>query len=138
MLVSSLLVAGGALGLAGPPVDARADHRGPAFRAGAVRPDGAQEVPGPGDADGRGTFAYVAFGDTLCYVLTARKIEPAAAAHIHTGARGVAGPIAVTLETPADGLSIECIAAQPDAADSDLVMSPRSWPGSSPTPLRGT
>ena len=123
MLVSCLLAAGALLGLAGAQVDARPDHGGPAFRAGAVRLDGAQEVPGPGDPDGRGTFAYVAFRDKLCYVLTARKIEPAAAAHIHVGARGVAGPIAVTLETPTEGLSIDCIAAQPDPADSDLVLS---------------
>ena len=29
----------------------------------------------------------------------------------------------MTLETPTDGLSIDCIAAQPDSADSDLVLS---------------
>jgi hypothetical protein len=82
---------------------------------GLVGLDGAQEVPGPGDADGRGIFAYAAFGDHLCYVLTARKIEPAAMAHIHSGARGVAGPIVIGLEAPTGGLSVDCITAVDDS-----------------------
>ena len=79
-----------------------------------MRLDGAQEVPGPGDEDGRGTFAYIALPDKLCYVLTARRIEPAVAAHIHPGARGVAGGIAVGLIAPTRGFSADCIQVQPD------------------------
>jgi hypothetical protein len=82
----------------------------PHFAAGIVRLDGAQETQAA-DPDGRGTFGYVAARDKLCYLLTARKIEPATMAHIHTGARGVAGPIVIGLEAPTDGLSFDCITA---------------------------
>lgn len=81
---------------------------------GAVRLTGAQEVPGPGDADGRGAFVYLAAGDKLCYLLTAHKIDTPVAAHIHSGVRGEAGGIAVGLEVPAGGISAACITAVPD------------------------
>jgi hypothetical protein len=103
--------------VSGGPASARSEgsatHRKVAV--GIARLDGAQEVPGPSDPDGRGVFAYAAFGDQLCYVLTARKIEPAAAAHIHSGARGVAGPIVIALEAPTDGISFDCIQAVDNA-----------------------
>jgi CHRD domain len=82
---------------------------------GVVAMTGAQEVPGPGDPDGRGLFSYVATPDQLCYALLIRRIAPATAAHVHAGAPGVAGPIVVTLLTPTGGLSAGCIAAVPDA-----------------------
>ncbi len=72
-------------------------------------------MPGPGDDDGRGTFSYLTFGDTLCYVLTARRIDPPVAAHIHLGAAGTPGPIAINLETPDDGFSHGCITAVDDS-----------------------
>lgn len=75
--------------------------------------DGAQEVPGPGDDDGRGAFAAVVKGDKLCYVLTAARIAPATAAHIHPGAAGEAGPPVVFLRTP-NRVSADCITAVPD------------------------
>jgi CHRD domain len=87
-------------------------HRTP-VAAGVVRLDGAQETQAA-DTDGRGTFGYVGAKDTLCYILTAKKIEPATMAHIHTGATGVAGPIAIGLEAPTDGLSFGCIETVPD------------------------
>lgn len=112
ILVGGLAVAAlGTVGLAGP-VDADGRHR-PPVAAGVVRLDGAQETQAA-DTDGRGTFGYVGAEDTLCYILTARKIEPAAMAHIHTGAAGVAGPIAINLEAPTDGLSFGCIETVPD------------------------
>ncbi|MBB5075204.1 hypothetical protein HNR40_000650 [Nonomuraea endophytica] len=40
-----------------------------------------------------------------------RKIHPATAAHIHRGARGVAGDITVTLRTPSDGSTKGCVRA---------------------------
>ncbi|HEY8455945.1 MAG TPA: CHRD domain-containing protein [Actinopolymorphaceae bacterium] len=83
---------------------------------------GAQEVPGPGDEDGIGTFVAVIKGDQLCYLLTARKIEPAMAAHIHPGPRGVAGGIAVGLNPPTDGLSFGCIRTVPDDQDSTMTL----------------
>jgi hypothetical protein len=116
----SLMLAGAVAGLTGSP--AGAQQPGPSFGAGVVRLDGNQEVP-PADLDGRGTFAYIAFDHTLCYVLTARRIEPATMAHIHAGARGVNGPIAIALIPPTPGFSFDCIASQPDTTpDSPDVL----------------
>jgi len=112
-VVSSLVLAGGVVGLGGSPVDAQAAHGPPAIAAGAVRLDGGQEVP-PADPDGRGIFAYVAIHDRICYVLTARRIQPATLAHIHAGPRGVNGGIVIGLIAPTGGFSKDCITAQPD------------------------
>lgn len=71
---------------------------------------GAQEIPGPGDDDGRGAFAAIVQGDRLCYVLVATRIEPPVAAHIHAGPADVAGPIVVGLNVP-DRVSHGCIQA---------------------------
>lgn len=61
---------------------------------------GAQEAPGPGDSDGRGQFAWSLDGQRLCYLLSVRGIATAAAAHIHRGKAGVAGPVRVELVAP--------------------------------------
>ncbi|MFC5822702.1 CHRD domain-containing protein [Nonomuraea insulae] len=76
-----------------------------------VRMNGRQEVPGRGDRNGFGTFVYQVRHGTLCYVITARKIQPAMMAHIHRGKRGVAGPIVVTLKAPTKGVARGCIKA---------------------------
>ena len=112
-LVSALVLAGGVVGLGGSPVDARAAHGPATFAAGVVRLDGSQEVP-PADPDGRGTLAFLAVHDRFCYVLTARRIQPAAAAHIHAAPRGVNGGIVVGLTPPTNGFSADCVMAQPD------------------------
>lgn len=78
---------------------------------------GAQEAPGPGDADGRGVFVGLADGDQLCYVLTARRIDPAAAAHIHLAPAGEPGPVVVPLEAPADGFTQACTTVPEDLLD---------------------
>jgi hypothetical protein len=106
-----LVIAGAVLGVTASPVAANR-HRSHDIAVGAVRLDGNQEVP-PADLDGRGRFAYVAFGHKLCYVLTARRIDPPVAAHIHAGAAGVNGPIVVGLELP-DPVSFDCITAEQD------------------------
>jgi hypothetical protein len=76
---------------------------------------GAQEVPGPGDPDGRGTARILLLPDgrTLCYLLTATGIEPATAAHIHRGAPTEAGPVVVPLSPPTAGISGGCVAIDP-------------------------
>jgi hypothetical protein len=63
---------------------------------------GAAEVPGPGDADGSGSFsATINPGQgRLCYELTATGVATPTAAHIHTGTSTQAGPVLVGLTTP--------------------------------------
>ena len=56
------------------------------------------EEPRGGDPDGVGaSFVMARRGRTLCFRIVARNIPDAIAAHIHRGARGVEGPIAVGL-----------------------------------------
>jgi hypothetical protein len=121
MLVSGLMLGGGVVGLAAAPAGAGGSGGHSNFSVGFSFLTGDEEVPGPGDDDGIGTFSYVTFGDKICYVLTARKIDPAVAAHIHLGADGAAGPIAINLKTPASGFSRGCITAvdnsTPNTAD---------------------
>ncbi len=84
---------------------------------------GVQEAPGPGDTDGTGTARItidpaLGSGLQLCYDLSVSGILlPAAAAHIHEGPIGVAGPVVVTLGTPdAAGVAVGC------AADGDFNL----------------
>jgi hypothetical protein len=69
---------------------------------------GEQEVPGPGDPNGRGEAEVKVFEAKVCYTLKVSRIEPATAAHIHKGRRGEAGPIVVPLKPPTDGSSSGC------------------------------
>jgi hypothetical protein len=61
---------------------------------------GAREAPGPGDKNGRGEFSWSLDGTRLCYLLSAKRIGTAAAAHIHRGKVGVAGPVKIELSAP--------------------------------------
>lgn len=72
---------------------------------------GAAEVPGPGDADGGGTFkaTFNPGQHQICYELTVTNIAAPTAAHIHTGGKNVAGPVLVTLKTPVDGSAKDCV-----------------------------
>jgi hypothetical protein len=69
---------------------------------------GEKEVPGPGDRDGIGKANIKVFKAKVCYTLTAKRIKPATAAHIHEGRRGEAGPVVVPLKPPTDGSSSGC------------------------------
>ena len=66
---------------------------------------GAEEVPGPGDPDGKGTATIVVddTANTVCFELTYTGLGKVTAAHIHTGAKGVAGPVAVNLDIAKNG-----------------------------------
>lgn len=75
---------------------------------------GAEEVPGPGARDGAGTARLVLTPDgRVCVELATTRVEPATAAHVHTGAKGVAGPVAIPLPTPVDGRASGCAPADP-------------------------
>jgi hypothetical protein len=86
---------------------------------------GETEVPGPGDPDGSGGAAIVISPDQdeLCFAIEVDGITlPAAAAHIHAGAAGEAGPVVVPLGAPgAEGVAEGCIA--PDSAEQVAVLS---------------
>jgi len=87
---------------------------------------GAAEVPGPGDPDGGGT-AVITLNQgqkEVCFELTVSNIAPATAAHIHSGAAGVAGPVVVTLTPPTEGSSKGCV-----SAGADLIKDIRQNPG---------
>jgi hypothetical protein len=77
---------------------------------------GAAETP-PGDPKGAGTATLKvdpAKGE-VCYTLEVSKIASATMAHIHKGAAGAAGPVAVPLKAPdASGKVSDC--AKADAA----------------------
>ena len=89
---------------------------------------GAVEVPGPGDTDGTGTFtARVNPGKSqVCYTLTVSMIATATGAHIHRSATGVAGPVVVALEAPADGSSEACVSVSRKLAMA-LVKDPQNY-----------
>jgi hypothetical protein len=74
---------------------------------------GANEVPGPGDPDGTGTFTgKIKPGrGLLCYTLTVSDIAPATAAHVHVGTADVAGPVVIGLTAPTAGSSSACLTA---------------------------
>ncbi len=90
--------------------------------------NGASEVPGPGDADGTGTFeARVNPGQgQVCYTLTATAIVSATMAHIHRGAAGSAGPVVVGLTAPASGSTEACATVSRELA-MELIKSPEAF-----------
>jgi len=71
---------------------------------------GEAETPA-GDPVGTGaaTFRLRAGQGQVCYVLDAKNLPPAVAAHIHSGDTGSAGPVVVPLQTPnAGGVASGC------------------------------
>jgi len=95
------------------------DDNGNGGRRFSTELNGVAEVPGPGEPDGSGT-ATIRLNQgqgEVCFELTASGIEPAAAAHIHEGPEGVAGPVVVTLDPPTNGSSSGCVSD----VDRDLI-----------------
>jgi len=89
---------------------------------------GAAEVPGPGDADGAGT-ANITLNpgkDQICYELTVSNIGAATAAHIHTGAATVAGPVLVGLDAPGTGSSKGCVELDKEKVK-DIIKNPANY-----------
>jgi hypothetical protein len=81
---------------------------------------GANEVPGPGDPDGKGeaTIIFNPGKGLICWEIHVRDIQTAHAAHIHVGARGVAGPVVLGLSPPITNNNSEgCEAVDPRLAD---------------------
>jgi hypothetical protein len=65
-----------------------------------ARLSGANEVPGPGDPDGRGRAFVRLQGTRACFVLQWSKISAPTAAHIHVGEAGEPGPVVVLFFEP--------------------------------------
>jgi CHRD domain len=65
--------------------------------------NGAAEVPGPGDPDGRGRAFVRLAGGKACFALQWSGISAPTAAHIHEGKAGVAGDIVVPFFQPGLG-----------------------------------
>jgi hypothetical protein len=97
-------------------------------RAFTVALTGEAESPA-GDPVGTGTatMRLRAGQGQVCYRLSVENLAPAAAAHIHRGASGVAGPVVVPLTTPgADGASSGCAPAT-RAVVSAILAQPASY-----------
>ncbi len=59
---------------------------------------GAEEEPGPGDPNGKGSITLdVYLSGTICYSGKVQAIAGVAAAHIHEADAGAAGPVVVDL-----------------------------------------
>ena len=87
---------------------------------------GQREVP-PGDLDGFGRATIILkFPDTICYTLTARRIAPATAAHIHRAPPGEFGPIVVALDPPKLGFCGGCTRAHPELV-ADIAANPSEY-----------
>jgi hypothetical protein len=96
-----------------------------------ARMTGAQEVPGPGDPDGKGIakITLLPAEGTVCFRIRVRGITlPAAAAHIHPGVAGVAGPVVVPLGAPdASGKVRGCTTGVDPDLIRDIWANPRSY-----------
>jgi hypothetical protein len=125
LALSALAALAGALIVTGPVV-ARGGHHKKALKANLK---GANEVPGPGDTDGRGKarIRVRPAAGTVCFRLRWNNIaEPPTKAHIHKGAKGVAGPVVVTLF---DGTATNkgCVTGLDTALLRDIKQHPRQY-----------
>lgn len=90
---------------------------------------GAEEVPGPGDANGVGAVALVLKPATgrVCWAYAVRRVDAITAAHIHKAAAGVAGPVVVPLgASGAKSFSIGCVTADPVLV-ADIAANPTAY-----------
>jgi hypothetical protein len=91
---------------------------------------GKEEEPGPGDEDGTGKAQVEVKIAKLkvCYLIEYKNITTANAAHIHRGAKGVAGKIVVELfegeqESPAE----DCVKAKKERTLKKIVKNPGNY-----------
>jgi hypothetical protein len=136
VVLAVALVSGLAL-LAAPAAVAGASTAGSAGKVTrlAATLSGANEVPGPGDPDGRGTAFVRLSGTTACYALEWSGIGAPTAAHIHQGGAGVAGPVVVLFFQPGTNAAslpgtlssvAGCVDVDPALAGR-IAASPRDW-----------
>jgi hypothetical protein len=123
MRISILVTAVAAMTLATTPLAAQV--RGQRFAANLT---GNAEVPGPGklNASGSATVRVSPAERRVCYTVNFRNVPNATMAHIHSAARGVAGPPVVTLTRAGPRLFQGCTRVA-RALARDLVNSPRRF-----------
>ena len=136
-VVLAVAVVSGLALLAAPAAAAGASTAGTAGKVTrlAATLSGANEVPGPGDPDGRGTAFVRLSGTTACYALKWSGIGAPTAAHIHQGGAGVAGPVVVLFFQPGTNAAslpgtlssvAGCVDVDPALAGR-IAASPRDW-----------
>jgi hypothetical protein len=87
----------------------------------------AESPAGDPVATGTATIRFRAGQGQACYQLAGTNLPTAAAAHIHAGAAGVAGPVVIPIQTPnADGKSSGCSPA-PRSLVAKILASPASY-----------
>jgi hypothetical protein len=80
--------------------------------------NGANEVPGPGSADGFGLAGFRIEGATVAYSIMVQHLTTPTASHIHRGAAGVAGPVVITLASSfPNNFASATASASPDLID---------------------
>ena len=124
---ATLVLTTGALAVTGAVLTGAPASAAPAVKHIVAPLSGLQEVPGPGDADGKGkgTLDVNAATGEICYVLEVRGIAPATAAHIHEARRGAAAGVVLTLAAPTGGRSSGCLTSVPVARG--IVESPADY-----------
>ena len=111
--------------------------------------NGAEEVPGPGDANatGQADLTLNQGQGEICFDLSWTDIDgTVSAAHIHVGPAGVAGPVVVPLPLSSSAGTAEvsaCVNADPDLIKairqnpSNYYVNVHSLPGFAPGAVRG-
>jgi hypothetical protein len=91
---------------------------------------GKKEIPGPGDADGKGagTFKVNPAKGKFCFLIEYENIEDASAGHIHKGDKANAGPIKIplfeeTTPSPAKG----CVTDVRERLLKKIAKDPKAW-----------
>ncbi len=91
---------------------------------------GANEVPGPGDPDGKGhaTIRTDSKRDRVCFTIVTRRIDAPVAGHIHEGDAKTAGPVVVTLFTGASSKKVRrgCVDTTQEQID-EIRSDPSSY-----------
>jgi len=90
---------------------------------------GAAVVPGPGDADGRGTVEITIppYGGQICIELTVERVEGLASVQLALGDEGQPGPIVAQLPAPGTRSPDNCVAFIPPEAMSGFERDPTGY-----------